>query len=169
MNPANQTVLPWYKQRWPWILMSLPATSIVLSTSLLYFAVTSNDGLVVDDYYARGRVIDQTIARATYAADLGLVADVTLRAEEVSVSLSANDGVALPDELLVSIIHPTRAGFDQVLRLPQHDGVYAGTIEPLTIGRWRLRIEDGERVWRLHGAATLPDENRVTILPYEPQ
>lgn len=168
MSRVNSPSPPWYKQRWPWILMSLPAVSVVLGSTLLYFAITTNDGLVVDDYYRQGRAIDQTIARATHASELGLVADMSIRSEAVSIRLTANEEVELPAELLVSFLHPTRAGFDQMLRLPQAgDGEYSGGIAPLSIGRWRIQIEDGEREWRLHGDAHVPDRTQVQILPYE--
>jgi hypothetical protein len=168
MNAANPTnPPPWYKQRWPWILMSLPATSMVLGFSLLYMAIKSDDGLVVDDYYKQGRAIDQTMARSVEAARLGLAAEVAVRVEDIRIELSAQDGVSLPSELVVSLIHPTRAGFDQVLRLSRMDGVYAGPIAPLSLGRWHVQIEDAERVWRLHGDLHVPDETRVRILPYE--
>lgn len=164
-NPSNPP--PWYKQRWPWILMSLPATSMVLGFFLLYMAITTNDGLVVDDYYRQGRAIDQTIARSVVAAEKGLAAEVGIRVDEIRIALDANEGVELPQELIVTIIHPTRAGFDQVLRLSQEQGAYAAPIAPLTLGRWHVQIEDAERAWRLHGDVRIPDETQVRILPYE--
>lgn len=165
VNPANPP--PWYKQRWPWILMSLPATSMVLGFFLLYMAVTTNDGLVVDDYYRQGRAIDQTIARSVAAADKGLTADVGVRVDEIRIALHANEGVELPRDLVVTIIHPTRAGFDQQLQLSVEDGVYAAPIAPLTLGRWHIQIEDAERAWRLRGQVHVPDETQVRILPYD--
>ncbi|MDX5444794.1 MAG: FixH family protein [Zoogloeaceae bacterium] len=158
---------PWYRQRWPWLLMVMPGVSMVLGFVLLYLAITTNDGLVVDDYYRQGRAIDQTIARSVVAAEQGLAADVGLRAEDIRIALNAKEGVELPAELIVTIIHPTRAGFDQVLRLPRADGEYAGRIAPMTLGRWHVQIEDPERAWRLHGDVRLPDETQVRILPYD--
>lgn len=166
----NEDGTPWYRQRWPWIIISLPATSVVLGMVLLYFAITSADGLVVDDYYRQGRAIDQTMARSLLAGDLGLVADVSVRAEQVTVSLSANDVTDLPDTLVFSIIHPTRAGMDQVVRLAGGagaTGIYSGPVAPLTIGRWRIQIEDEGRTWRLNGAVNLPAETEKRVLPYD--
>ena len=164
---TSSSPTPWYRQRWPWILMAMPATSMVLGFFLLFMAIKTDDGLVVDDYYRQGRAIDQTIARSAIAAERGLAANVQLRADSVLVALDANEGVALPDELIVTIIHPTRAGFDQALRLKRVDGVYAGALAPLSIGRWHVQIEDAAREWRLHGDLRTPDETRVRILPYE--
>tara|TARA_R110002049_G_scaffold39931_3_gene122311 strand:+ start:612 stop:1142 length:531 start_codon:yes stop_codon:yes gene_type:complete len=169
MNTAADTrSAPWYRQRWPWILMVAPVTAMVLGFVLLYLAITTNDGLVVDDYYRQGRAIDQTMARSAQAAELGLVADVRLRAGEIRLRLSADDGVELPRVIVVSVVHPTRAGFDQVLRLEAgHGGEYAGPLAPLTAGRWQVQIEDDARAWRLHGDVQIPDGATVRILPYE--
>lgn len=164
-SASSQT--PWYRQRWPWILIAIPATSMVLGFSLLFMAIKTDDGLVVDDYYRQGRAIDQTMARSAIAAERGLSANVELSADGVLIALDAHEGVVLPEELIVTIIHPTRAGFDQALRLKRVDGVYAGAVAPLKIGRWQVQIEDAAREWRLHGDLRVPDETRVRILPYE--
>ena len=169
MNTATDAhPTPWYRQRWPWILMIAPVTAMVLGFVLLYLAITTTDGLVADDYYRQGRAIDQTMARSAQAAELGLVADLSLRAGEIRVRLSARDGVELPREIVVSVIHPTRAGFDQVLRLEAgYGGQYVGPLASLTAGRWHIQIEDRERAWRLHGDVQVPDGATVRILPYE--
>ena len=157
---------PWFRQPWPWLLMVMPVTSLILGVVMVYLAITTDDGLVVDDYYRQGRVIDQTIARSKHAAELGLVAEMRVGAEDVRIDLGARDGVPLPQELVLTIAHPTRAGFDQVIRLDGEGGRYAGRVAPLAIGRWLIQIEDSERAWRLRGEVTLPDETRVTILPW---
>lgn len=168
MNAANPpSPRPWYRHRWPWLLMVMPFTAMILGFLLLYFAITTNDGLVVDDYYRQGRAIDQTIARSVAATELGLAADVSVRAENLSIVLNANEGVEVPAELIVTVIHPTQAGFDQNLRMSLVNGEYSAPIKPLTVGRWQLQIEDPERVWRLHGDFRVPDNIEVRILPYD--
>lgn len=161
--------VPWYRHRWPWLIMAPPAVSVVLGMILLYFAITTADGLVVDDYYRQGRAIDQTIARSVHASELGLAADVHLQAGRMQVDLQANDNASLPREIVVTIAHPTRAGFDQVVAIEGHDGVYTAPIAPLMTGRWQIQIEDVGKEWRLSGSTWLPNDNRLRILPYEPE
>lgn len=163
---TKMDIAPWYRQRWPWIIISIPATSVVLGLSLLYVAITTWDGLVVDDYYRQGRAIDQTMARSVYAAELGLAADLQFRTDHITVRLSANEGVALPPRVLVTIAHPTRSGRDQSVALDGSDGEFSGALSPLSTGRWLVQIEDGERTWRLRRAIYLPDDARVRVLPY---
>ncbi len=167
MSMNDSSVVPWYKQRWPWILISLPATSVVLGMTLLYFAITTADGLVVDDYYREGRAIDRTIARSIHAAELGLMADLDIRAEELSIRLSANEATSLPEALVVTIAHPTRSGKDQNLVLSGNGGAFSGPVAPLTAGRWLIQLEDEAKTWRLRGAVYLPAQATLRILPYE--
>ena len=61
---ASQTrrdSLPWYKERWTWLLMLMPATAIVAGFITLWLAITSFDGLVADDYYKQGLAVNQTL------------------------------------------------------------------------------------------------------------
>ena len=50
---------PWYKERWPWILMAGPGLVIVAGVITVWLAVVSNDGLVTDDYYKQGLAVNQ--------------------------------------------------------------------------------------------------------------
>ena len=54
---------PWYREPWPWILMTGPAIVVVAGFTTAFLAVKSNDGLVEDDYYKQGLEINQTLDR----------------------------------------------------------------------------------------------------------
>ncbi|NJN52502.1 MAG: hypothetical protein HC809_12860 [Gammaproteobacteria bacterium] len=43
---------PWYRQRWPWILIAIPLLGIVLSTITVTFAVMGADTDVRDGIHA---------------------------------------------------------------------------------------------------------------------
>ena len=73
---AKNLPTPWYKERWTWLLMLMPATAIVAGSITLWLAIKSFDGLVADDYYKQGLAINQTLAKANVAQDMGLVAHV---------------------------------------------------------------------------------------------
>lgn len=167
MNEAQTQHPPWYKQRWPWVLITLPLISVCVSSTLAYFAVTTWDGLVVDDYYRQGRAIDRTIARSVLAADLGLSADTSFRSDKISVRLTADDTSSFPATLIMTIAHPTRSGQDQILRLYGDGGLYSSSVTALTIGRWNIQIEDEHRTWRLNGAVYLPTDTEKRIVPYD--
>lgn len=164
-TPSSKNVEPWYRQGWPWFLIAIPATAVAAGAVTLWLAVQSWDGLVVDDYYQQGKTIQTTIARTERASELGLAADLTIRAEEVRVQLAAKQGTPLPRTLMLTIAHPTRSGHDQVVLLKLEGDAFAGPLEPLAAGRWLIQLEDESRTWRLNGTVYLPTETRLRILP----
>ncbi|MFT4810576.1 MAG: hypothetical protein ACI9LX_003944, partial [Paraglaciecola sp.] len=57
----------WYKQFWPWFLIIVPLTSMVLSFTMMNLAFTGKDSMVIDDYYKEGRVINLKIKKLQQA------------------------------------------------------------------------------------------------------
>ena len=49
-----QNTKPWYREPWPWFLISLPATAVAAGITTVWIAATNADGLVVGDYYKAG-------------------------------------------------------------------------------------------------------------------
>lgn len=164
-STSSKNMEPWYRQGWPWFLIAIPASAVVAGAVTVWLALQSWDGLVVDDYYQQGKTIQTTIARTERARELGLAADLTIRAEEVSGQLAAKAGTPLSPTVMLTIAHPTRTGHDQVVLLKLEDGAFAGPIEPLTAGRWLIQLEDESRTWRLNGIVYLPTETRLRMLP----
>jgi hypothetical protein len=157
---------PWYKQGWPWFLISLPALAVVGGIITAVYAVSSWDGLVADDYYKEGQMVVEVIDRLELARTLGLKAHATLRDDHVSIELTAAQAKDLPAELHLKVIHPTHSGSDQELVLEkEQSGLYSGKISPLRAGHWQFQIEDESRSWRMNGAANLPTETEVLIQP----
>ena len=161
----QKSIEPWYRQGWPWFLISIPAVAVILGITTLWLAVSTWDGLVVDDYYQEGKTIEKTIARSQKAAEMGLVADVRLRAEEVTLDLAAGSAVTLPPTVVLTISHPTRSGMDQVVILKRRDGVFVAPLAPLTAGRWLLQLEDESHTWRMNGTANIPADSVIRIVP----
>jgi hypothetical protein len=136
----------WYREPWPWILMSGPVTVIIAGVATTWIAFASADGLVADDYYKKGLGINKRLAREESAARLGLQADVTRSAGEVAVRLQG----AAPEAVFLHLAHATRAGHDVRLRLARGaDGRYAAPLAPLAPGHWRVVLEDPRGEWRL--------------------
>lgn len=137
---------PWYRQLWPWLLISGPAAVVVAGAATIWIAFASADGLVAEDYYRQGLAINKRIAREEHARRLGITAAVVLAGERITVRLDGQK----PEALFVHLAHATRAGHDVRVRLaPQPSGVYEGEVGPLPRGRWRVVIEDPRGTWRI--------------------
>ena len=173
MNPTAalamnaDAVTPWYRQRWPWLLMLGPAIVVVAGISTAVIALETDDGLVADDYYKRGLGINQTLERASRSAALGLAATVDVSADgSVVVVLDSASSApeARPASLRFRLAHPTRAGEDRAATLvPSAPGRYAGRVTPVHAGRWRVIVETD--VWRLPGVETSTPIAGVRLAP----
>ncbi len=140
------TTLPWYRHRWPWIIMSGPAAVLVAGAITTWIAFASADGLVAEDYYKQGLAINKVIAREEAARKLGVSAEVLREKDFLRVKLRGES----PPALFVHLAHGTRAGYDQRLRLGRTpEGFYEAALPALPAGRWRMAIEDPQGRWRI--------------------
>ncbi len=147
----TQKLPPWYRQFWPWFLMLFPAAAVVGGIITFRMAVTSNDGVVEDDYYKKGMAINRTLARDQAAAAVGLLGQMQVSGERVVLQLSGGL-TEWPAQLRLRIMHPTRAGMDQTVVLTaQGRGSYAGACRALGANKWDLVLEDEAKAWRLAG------------------
>jgi hypothetical protein len=141
---------PWYRERWPWVLFAIPAVAVVAGLVTLWLAVASDDGVIADDYYRRGLLINQQLDRVRRAGTMGLgaVLDVTAGGALRLRLVGQADGVAGPAQLRVRFAHATRAGLDRTAVLARApDGGYGAAMAPLPPGRWLVTVETDE--WRL--------------------
>ncbi len=96
---------PWYRQRWPWLLMLPPLAAVIGGIVTIVLAVRSDDGMVAADYYKRGLAINAELSRSRRAAELGLSAAVSASGEAsgdgIHVRLSAER--PLPPEATLRI------------------------------------------------------------------
>jgi len=137
---------PWYRQPWPWLLMSGPAAVLVAGAVTLWIAAATADGLVAEDYYKQGLGINRILAREDAAGRLGISAEMSLDRGSIVIRLKGD----APEALFVHLAHATRAGHDQRLRLVRTQaGVYQTRLEPLPAGRWHVVIEDPSGTWRI--------------------
>jgi hypothetical protein len=154
MNQKLIPIKPWYRHPWPWILMAGPFIVVIAGLVTLYLAVSSNDGLVDDDYYKQGLAVNQVTARNQSGVRLGLQADLMLSTDgkQIRILLRGKPDTVLPEVLKLRIAHPTRAGVDQnVLLRTDGAGSYSGELSALLTGRWRIALEDEKGEWRLTG------------------
>jgi hypothetical protein len=149
MRLPNTATLPWYRQLWPWLLIAGPATVVVAALLTAWLAVWSDDGIVSDDYYKRGLLINKEIERSGRgeAMNLGAVLRVTTGGA-VHLDVSGFADAARPAVVRVKLAHPTRGGHDRTLSLARDgSGSYTGTLDASPQGRWLVTIETD--TWRL--------------------
>jgi hypothetical protein len=159
---------PWFREPWPWLLMSGPAVAIIAGFVTLYLAVTTEDGLVVDDYYKQGLAINATLAREERARALGLSAILALSPQRDRVQVRLVGMTGPQARLRLRLVHPTRVGRDQsVILMPGLEKTYAAELRRVDSGTWQVVVEDEVAGWRLTG--TLPPGHDLMELRPRPE
>lgn len=165
---ADAATLPWYRQAWPWFLISLPASAVIGGIITIILATQSPNALVSDDYYKEGLAINQVKQRLRNAAEMNLQG--LLRANsEGGLSLELGGDVSLrPRELELEISHSTRSELDQKLVLEQQpDGLYVATLaNELRDGTWYLRVQPAgnDRSWEIRARMIISGGTFQTLL-----
>lgn len=161
---------PWYRQPWPWLLMIGPFVVVIAGIYTAYLAITTSDGLVSKDYYKKGLEVGHTLDASALAKHLGLVANIHLTSEQITIRLEQTVQGAMPltDSVQVLLQHPTRAGVDQSATLTRdklnaNGSIYRGQIHLPSSGNWLIELSDQEKTWRLLGQVLLPAKGEFAI------
>lgn len=139
---------PWFREPWPWLVMLGPALVIVAGIATSVVAFRGADGLVAEDYYKQGLMINRVLERERRAQALQVQGSIWYSAATRQARVHVTAAGALPPTLMLRVAHPTRAGMDRtvVLRSTQA-GIYGGTLELPSANHWLVTIEGGD--WRV--------------------
>ncbi|GGX73621.1 FixH family protein [Pseudoduganella dura] len=164
MHPMTMSSTPWYRERWPWLLMAGPAAVLAAGAWTGWLAFSQQDALVVGDYYRRGKAINQDLRRDRAAAAMD--ARVALRYDAVHGVLQGRLSANAPPRgtLLLHLAHATQPGKDlRLLLRPDAGGSFAVPLPRLERSRWVVLVEDDRRTWRLEGQWRWPVEREVVL------
>jgi hypothetical protein len=152
LSRAERAPRAWYRERWPWLLIAGPAVVVVASLASAWLAIASDDGLVAQDYYKQGLLINRKLRAAgsdVEAARLG--ATVTLHANgEVRAHLVGLPPAPAeaPAHLRLTLAHPGHTGPQAIVALTRvADGEYVGEFSEPAVGRLVVTLESDS--WRL--------------------
>ncbi|MGL5948898.1 MAG: FixH family protein [Aeromonas sp.] len=158
---------PWYQHGWLWLIFGLPSAAVVASLVTVYIAAQDDLALVAEDYYQRGKAINQDLSREARARALGLRFRLEQRGQELTlVPLPAAKAdlrparapAAPPSALRLSLFHPTLNARDSVhLLTADAQGQFRLTLPTPLRGHWQVRLEP------------LADVSDPTALPWRVQ
>lgn len=172
---APNSPQPWYREPFAWLVLGIPAATIIWCIILYNVAVSQPVHMVSDDYYNDGMGINQELHRDRQAAALGISAGIAF-AENGEIRIELQSPRQLPwQDLSLELIHPTLGQQDRALTASLQQGldqaddattaVYIAQAPQLMNGRWYLDLRDPQNQWRLKGEATLPRSSHVTLNP----
>ena len=162
-NATNTRPNPWYRHRWPWLLMAGPLAVLIAGAVTMWISFSGADALVVDDYYKQGKTINQDLRRDRQAAAMGL--SLSMRFDAVSgVLLGQVRGVDQTSVLNLALIHPTLPEKDlKLVVVADEQGQFTVALPLLERALWQVQLEDTARHWRLHGSWAWPQQKNIDI------
>jgi uncharacterized protein len=159
--PAEKAVRRWYREPWPWLLMAGPIAVVIASLATAWLAIVSDDGVVAQDYYKQGLLVNERIRRAAPAPVPQLGATIVVAADgEVRVRI---DGLTeVSRNLRLKLAHPRTAAREQIVHLePGADGDYVGALPDQGSGRWIVTLESD--TWRLPTTTVDGPQSRILL------
>lgn len=168
MAILNTATRPWYRYPFVWMILVIPFSAVVMGVVMIWLAISTDDGLVADDYYKQGMAINRDLHRDAMALEKGISATLEMDNSERWVKLGLNKGALenYPETLQLKLQYATQDDEDVQLTLNHGQGdQYIGIIKkPLTEGKWYLGLNQAE--WRLSGHMNA--SKRVSLV-LEPQ
>ena len=165
MQAADSQHRNWKKEPWVWLIIAIPSTAIVMGVVMITLALQSWSGLVVDDYYRKGKQINLVLARDQLAHELGLAAGLRLESSGRLEILFDPEVTVIPGERIqLRLIHATRPGLDQDLVFDNHQlHRLEAELQLPGPGRWNLFLQTED--WRLTGSLQYPQKQQARLLP----
>lgn len=157
---------PWYRQVWPWVLMSIPFSVVIAMTITLSIASRYGDNpMVVDNYYKKGRGINAEVEKVVQAQTRGITFQFSHSQDRFTLAYNSGAPAELT-ALRVSFYHSTLAGrdFEQVLTADAN-GVYRGALPETVDGKWTVTITPFDNAWRLSQSLVLPTSLTLVLEP----
>ncbi|MDO5058718.1 MAG: FixH family protein [Neisseria sp.] len=164
---------PWYKEPWPWLLMSGPILVVIAAFATLYIAKTSNSDLVSDDYYKDGKHIDLDLKRDQEAVKRNIYAQVLVSPDNNAAKVFVSGDFDRSAPIKLTFLHPAKKAYDQSVPLqagqaPQSGDKteFAAAFEPLPAAKhWYVRIEDEAGIWRVEDKWIVSQGHAVDLKP----
>lgn len=143
---------PWYKEPWPFILVSITGLGVVAGSTLAFIGLSNPPEIVSGDFEQLGRGLTDTNVRTAQARNLGLEGQLSVEGDEVVLTLKANQAESLPERLLLQFQHPARSEGDSTALLQRgSDGHYRGGLGQAPHPNALVIVSDLEQSWWLAG------------------
>ncbi|WP_438465221.1 FixH family protein [Marinomonas sp. PE14-40] len=152
MNPT-----PWYKQFWPWFVIAIPVSSMIVGVIQISFALNSPNDMVVDNYYKEGLGINKVIGKRNLATELNISASIAVDNTTGEVILTTEN--AQEQILTLNFYNSAISDKDFNIKLSRiADNQYRGSLDKSISGIWNLYLESAVG-WQISARLNLTDSN----------
>jgi len=147
-NHQEEPIQPWYKQGWPWFLISLPLSAVIAGTITIIIATKGADSLVDADYYKEGLAINESLEREREAIRRGL----SFRLTQLEKQLSLTPNTTMDDRVLYLLLqHPVDEKKDITLVFSRSEDTYLSQPFTTLSVNYRYRLYPADKAWQING------------------
>ncbi|CAH0533491.1 hypothetical protein VST7929_01361 [Vibrio stylophorae] len=152
---------PWYRQFWPWVLIALPLSVVCASFFTLWLFQNNPVAMVVDDYYKKGKAINQDLSKRERALNLAIEARFWQEGTQGVLTLQSKHRLPA-DAINIQLVHRTLDQQD-VSFLMNKNGLQQYRIDlPEDIkGPWSIILKAHDDSWMIRHPLTFPIETPI--------
>ena len=144
----------WFKNPWVWLVIFFPLLAVVAGIATVIITSQNQPEMVVDDYYKKGKAINQELTLYNKAEELGVVLEMKSQGELIEVKSNQE----LP-AIKVRMIHSTLADLDFAMVLtPNAKGTLSGSLEKEITGKWEAILMPMDESWKVRHKVVFPTE-----------
>ena len=159
---------PWYRQFWPWFLIAIPMSSVVMGVIMITLALDGEDSLVREDWYKDGMAINKRLDKQQLALSRGIKAFLTLDKDSGALFIrTRNLGENLDTELVLRLIHPTIKDQDKTLQLfLTPDKRFYTKLNRIPQGRYYVQLTTPDETWEIDSSLNFANPvKNVELVP----
>ena len=151
---------PWYQQFWPWFIIAIPASSVVMGVIMINLAMNGKDSLVRKDWYKDGMAINERQDKQLKAKELGIQARLTVDRTPGDLFIDTQTlNIQQNNTLTLELVHPTLEANDRAftLHLAPNSRFYAKLdFEPQ--GLYYLLLTNPTQQWEIESRVNFDNE-----------
>ena len=149
----------WFKNPWVWLVIFFPVLSVVAGIATVIITSQNQPEMVIDDYYKKGKAINQELTLYNKAEELGV--ELNVKVSDSRIEIKSNDE---HPALKVTLIHSTQGKRDLSLVVtPNGIGTLSTTLEQALSGKWQIIVSPMDSSWKVKSQIALPSADWITI------
>ncbi len=148
LSPAGapEAPRPWYREPWPWILMGMPASMVVICAITVWVAYRYADPVVTEHAYTKGLHVGAQIDKELDAKQMGLEGQISRVGNTITLQLDPPPPQA---RITLRLRHPYAPSGDRTLTMRRvAPGRYVGHAATSPV---RYTVAVYSATWRLSG------------------
>mgnify|MGYP005993602571 CR=1 FL=1 len=149
----------WYKNPWVWLIIALPLSSVIAGIATMIITSNNQPYMVVDDYYKKGKAINQELTLYNEADKLGI--ELQLKVTSERIEIKSNQPLSA---LKVSMVHSTLEDRDfDIVLTPNALGTLSSSIENEMSGKWQIIVAPMDNNWKKKSTIGLPYSDWIAL------